>query len=50
MKWTGNRRTRRIATLALVLMVAFAALTTRLFILPDLNKPVHSDAAFRVRS
>jgi uncharacterized SAM-binding protein YcdF (DUF218 family) len=28
----------------LVFVVAFAALTTRLFIWPDLNAPVHSDA------
>jgi hypothetical protein len=41
---TGKRRRRTLVAAALVLLVAFVGVTARLFVFPDLNTPVHSDA------
>jgi uncharacterized SAM-binding protein YcdF (DUF218 family) len=43
MRGLRTKRGRRI-TVALFVVVVFAAFTARLFIFPDLNTPVHSDA------
>jgi hypothetical protein len=44
MRGFRTKRARRTFVVVLAIVVVFAAVTTRLFIFPDLNTPVHSDA------